>query len=203
MIDFPSIRHITTPKGELQNIKNANGKLMWWRRYVNQIPISTDANGNIYNGKGWKENIKFSSSDGAETTQSGHNATGYIPIGYSTDGNATGEQVIYLSKTETLSGNNNTRIALYTSDKTFMGVTTASQWNTSATYNGTYYTLGSDGYINMIDISGTTAEYHNGHGKDAAYFRICAPGLDGDSVITVNEEINENRIPLSINSDGH
>ena len=48
--------------------------------YVNQIPISTDTDGSIYNGKGYKTNSRISSSDttGAVKTQEGIEVTGFI-----------------------------------------------------------------------------------------------------------------------------
>lgn len=50
--------------------------------FVNQIPISTDANGNIYNGTGFKTNTRWSNSGKAETSAAGHCITGYIPAKY-------------------------------------------------------------------------------------------------------------------------
>lgn len=158
--------------------------------FTNQIPISKDTAGNIYNGTGFKDGIKFSSSDGAETAATGYVATGYIPIGIGSAGNATGEQVIRLSGVEMAGGDNNARVALYYADKTFLGLAgTANNMPTSPTNNGAYYTVGDDGYIDMIDLTGATANYHINLGKDAAFFRLCAPGIDTNSILTVNEPI--------------
>lgn len=46
---------------------------------INQIPISTDANGNIYEGVGYKDGYRFNSSH-AETAASGYFVTGFIPV---------------------------------------------------------------------------------------------------------------------------
>ncbi|MBQ7491180.1 MAG: tyrosine-protein phosphatase [Clostridia bacterium] len=45
----------------------------------NEIPISTDEQGNIYNGTGYKEGYRLNSS-GVETAASGQNVTGFIPF---------------------------------------------------------------------------------------------------------------------------
>lgn len=49
---------------------------------INQIPISTDIDGNIYNGKGYKENTRWSGSNNADSGYDGVDVTGYIPITY-------------------------------------------------------------------------------------------------------------------------
>lgn len=46
---------------------------------INQIPISTDNSGNIYNSIGYKNGYRWSSSGKAETTGSGYGITGFIP----------------------------------------------------------------------------------------------------------------------------
>jgi hypothetical protein len=51
---------------------------------TNQIPISTDANGNLFVGtngeKGYKTNTRISGSSGGESAATGVEATGFIPI---------------------------------------------------------------------------------------------------------------------------
>ena len=47
--------------------------------YTNQVPISTDADGNVYNGTGYKDGYRINSS-GAEAELSGFTATGFIPF---------------------------------------------------------------------------------------------------------------------------
>ena len=47
--------------------------------YTNQVPISTDENGNIYNGTGYKDGYRLNSS-AVETVSSGAILTGFIPV---------------------------------------------------------------------------------------------------------------------------
>lgn len=49
------------------------------KTYVNQVPISIDTNGSIFNGKGWIGRTRLSSS-GATKDQDYSSATGYIPV---------------------------------------------------------------------------------------------------------------------------
>ena len=51
-------------------------------------------------------------------------------------------------------------------------------------------TLDENGNIKSIDVTAFTSYYHKNQGKTTAFFRFCAPGIDGDSIITVNEPIN-------------
>lgn len=49
--------------------------------YTNLIPSSVDKDGSVYNnGKGYKENTRFSSSSNADVSSNGITVTGYIPV---------------------------------------------------------------------------------------------------------------------------
>ena len=50
--------------------------------YKNMIPISTDENGNIYNGKGYKKDTRWSIGSNVEKDATGTYITGYIPVKY-------------------------------------------------------------------------------------------------------------------------
>lgn len=159
--------------------------------YINQLPISIDTNGNIYNGKGYKENFKLGSTAGEEQGASGINISGFMPIGYGTDGTARDEQVVRIDNAELSPTNGNTRIAFYNSSKGFVGYKTATQMKLKANDDNTpncYYTVNANGYIDYIDTTSYTGYLHKSN-KDTAFFRICGAGIDGDTIITVNEEI--------------
>lgn len=47
---------------------------------VNLLPISVDTDGTVYNGVGYKEGIRVSTSDGGYRTQTGMYASGYMPV---------------------------------------------------------------------------------------------------------------------------
>jgi len=141
---------------------------------------------------GYTENQKISSSGGGLTSATGYNTTGFIPIGYGSSPSARGEQVIYLANIEGLPTDSNFRLAFYDANKEFIVLQTASGWESED--NGeaiNLYTTNTDGYVDSIDVSGYTFYLHanSSYLKDVAYFRICAPGIDAESIITVNEPI--------------
>lgn len=64
----------------------------------------------------------------------------------------------------------------------------------SAEYPGSsvvLYELDENGYMCLLDITGFTSYLHNTSSVegDPAYIRICAEGIDSESIITVNEPI--------------
>lgn len=55
-------------------------KVLWEKiKFVNQIPLSINADGTIYNGKGYKEDYRIRSG-GLEVAQSSACCTGFIPL---------------------------------------------------------------------------------------------------------------------------
>lgn len=139
--------------------------------YTNQLPISTDADGNIYNGAGYKADIYLSS--GAEGSRTGSYVSGFIP--------ATAGDTLYFKNVTLQNGNNYHRFAAYDADKNFIA---SSQFSTSNTQTHLVFTFGEDGKIDSIAIAANSSYY-----KNAAYIRFCCSYLGGDSVVTVNEPI--------------
>lgn len=148
---------------------------------------------NLLDAASYETNVKISSSGGAITTASGYNTSGYMQIsGYGSSNTARGELVLYLANIEGLSTDSNVRIAFYDSEKEYIGIHAATKMVTADSTESakTVYTVDSNGYINSLDISGVTGYYHNSPSyNDVAWVRFCAPGLDGDSIITFNEPI--------------
>ena len=49
--------------------------------YVNQLQIATDIDGNLYNGKGWKEDTYLSTGNPQDgSAKAGSYASGFIPL---------------------------------------------------------------------------------------------------------------------------
>ena len=140
--------------------------------YTNQLPISTDENGNIYNGKGFKENTYISS--GVLGDRNGVYTTGFIP--------ATVNDTIYIKNIEFVKGGNNCRIAVYNSDKTIHAGYSTFEADKDSTH--VYFTY--DENNKLIKI---TFNKNGSYVKDMGYFRICSPGITLESIITVNERI--------------
>lgn len=158
--------------------------------YTNQIPISTDTDGSIYNSVGYREGYRMNASTGAEEANASYDSTGFIPIGYGSSNAARDEQVIRLQGI-TAAVSTSTRIFLYKADKSFIGTQYATNFKLKADDDGTVATLyeaDAAGNITYIDFTGITSMMHN-QGNDAAYFRISCQNIDGSSIITVNEPI--------------
>ena len=138
--------------------------------YTNQLPISTDASGAVYNGKGWKENTYL--SGGNEGSRDGIYTSGFIP----TVLNEYGSAYFYLKNVGIKTGQESHRICTYKSDKTVIGTF-------KATTTGAPFTeYGDDGNLSLITFGATAA-------ANIAFIRICCGYLGEDSIITSNEEI--------------
>ena len=165
--------------------------------YINQIPISTDANGVIYgedyNGDGtndgYKKNTYF--SEKTEGTRTGVNATGFIPFGTGSSPSALGEWVVRFANTE-LTVVGNSRINLYKTDKSYMCQLLATKMGDGVYVSGVNipYETDANGYITSVDLTQLTANRSQvANVGETGYIRVCGAGIDGDSIITVNELI--------------
>ena len=159
-------------------------------KYTNQIPISTAKTGGIYDGDGWRKDYRLNSS-GDDTGGSGYGVTGYIPIP-AVSGNAEGQVVLRLANMEMGTTDANTRIAAYNADKTFTKLYRVMDGTNGYQAYKLNYWLGDNGYVNRVDLSAIISMNMTNDGRpasDFSYIRLCAPGLDGESILTVNEEI--------------
>ena len=119
---------------------------------INQIPISTDANGNIYNGTGYKDGYRYNSSMG-ETAAAGYFTTGRIPV---KNGDVVALDGFVFPQT-TVSGGANTsycRIVIYKSNGVVNGATSD---QVAINYGGTVV----DNQVTTITIDTSTAFYSN------------------------------------------
>lgn len=137
--------------------------------YTNLLPISTDADGAIYNGVGYKADTYLSS--GVDGTKTGIYASGYIQ-GVA---NEYGNYFFYLKNVGMQTGQDSHRVALYDGTKTY--ITTV-----KTTVTGNPFTYGDDGNIAQLMFTGTSY-------PDGLYIRICCGYLGDDSIITANEPI--------------
>lgn len=154
--------------------------------FTNQVPISTDTDGSIYNGTGYKENVRLSSSGGISgTAQNGSVTTGFIPWkntdiirikGATWDNNGSGHYYFYMyDSSKTSCG--------YTDNITGLSADAASQL--SCVYDETTGIT----TLSIINPNGSTGQIRQA-AKSAAYFRINAKGKGEDLIVTVNEEIS-------------
>lgn len=144
--------------------------------YTNQIPISKDADGNIYNDVGYKVGLYLSS--GTEVAKSGSYVTGFIPCRTYPNDTVRLKNVNFDSDASDKTYN---RISIYDASKQHLVTINAA--STSATYgtvtdeNGVWTQFQFRQITSGVDVTGM------------AYFRLCCSYIGEDSVITVNEEI--------------
>ena len=146
--------------------------------YTNLLPSAIDTDGSVYNGVGWKEGYKLTSSGGLEDW-SGSYLTGFIPV-------KTGD-IVYLKNVKWQNGvtaglsSGNQRLAVYDASKKFLAMS-------NATGLGGMMAGVKDG--NGIWTQFTVPPTMAGASlANAAYFRLNCAEISGDSIITVNEEI--------------
>lgn len=140
--------------------------------YTNQIPISTDSNGNIFNGAGYKTGYYLSSS-GAEVSDGVHIVSGFIPV--------TKGDIIRIKDTqfdETLT------LCLYPASRPNSGDNFGKTM--MAIRDGTAYgTL----TVSNNEITWDTSSINYYFWENFAYLRVTVNS--SSAVVTVNEEITE------------
>lgn len=76
-MDFLNIKELIIPEGLVTKIVSAGVTLWEATRYKNWVPYSIDTDGSIYDGRGYKDNSRLSSSGGV-SAQSESTTTGFI-----------------------------------------------------------------------------------------------------------------------------
>ena len=136
------------------------------QQIINQIPLSTDTDGTIYNGVGYKTNTRIRGT--GETAEfSGYSATGFIPA-------KTGDK-LYLYGMYAQDSSGNSRIALYDSSK--------------AVVNCQIYPYKSDGKSDWTNEGNDIWSYTIAD-ANVAFARVSTKkAMDGSEIITVNQPI--------------
>lgn len=153
--------------------------------YTNQIPISTDIDGSVFNGTGYKTGYRFNSS-GGETAIDGYALTGFIP--------AKANDVVRMSKgLWTTNGVQASyqMIKLYDESKTALTTGYISYQDISVNGGLADFSEGDITQFTIASGTGTTSAI-TAVIPNTAYIRLAVAesGLDG-GVITINEEITE------------
>ena len=188
MIDFSGVKAVAIPEGVVKKIVSAGVTLWEAISYTNQVPLSTDTDGSIYNGVGYKDNVRLSSSGGiSSSAQTGSTTTGFIPF-------PTGDATIIrmkgvVWKSATADGHGHYYINFYDSSKNFLAYLSASEAD-NVTHIVTI-TRDANGIETVVwnQSYGTTNSLLQHIRNDAAYVRINAYGEGANFIVTVNEEI--------------
>lgn len=188
-IDFSQVKAVAIPEGDVIRIE-LSGTVLWQKKtFKNQVPISTDTDGSIFNGAGYKENARLSSSGGISgSAQNGSVTTGFIPF-KQTDGKL---DVIRMKGVEWLGATSkyggHFYINCYDSNKKFLDYLASAELNTYA--HIVTVTRNSAGVetVQFNDSYGTSnakLQYF----RKASFIRITARGKGADMIVTINEEI--------------
>ena len=186
-LDFSGVKGIAIPEGNVVKIE-LSGTVLWVREPNNQVPLSTDTDGSIYNGVGYKDNVRLSSSGGVSgSAQAGSATTGFIPFGGDTD-------IIRIKGAEWLdtyaSTGGHYYINFYDANKKFLSGLAASAYATQSLTHVIVITCDDKG-VTTFDFNenyGTTNAFLNDV-REASYFRLNAYGKGADLIVTVNEKI--------------
>ena len=143
--------------------------------YTNQVPISTDADGNVYNGTGYKDGYRINSS-GAEAELSGFTATGFIPFTKGQTIRIGGEGITYAEY--------GCLLMFYDAAKTYISNSGIAYDKVGNTTYGTWTTEETSVFcLDPLDTYPNTLSGING------YIRISAKGSGANLIVTLNEKI--------------
>lgn len=163
-----------------------NGVKVWaMKTFTNQVPISTDTDGSIFNGVGYIENRRLSSSGGLSgSAQNGSVTTGFIPYVY--------DQEVYMKGVEWFKASTNHGghyyINFYDSKKSLVQAISSASMEDG--YEGGLYCNYDEGTnVTKFYWSGSSAVYEQLVKTSAKFIRINAYGKGADMIVTINEEI--------------
>ena len=166
-----------------------NGVKVWaMKTFTNQVPISTDTDGSIFNKVGYKENVRLSSSGGISgSAQNGSVTTGFIPwYGDTTYLRMKGVEW----KHATNNHGGHYYLNPYDANKKLVGSQYMSAQSATGHTHIVDITRDSNGVetVKFSETYGSTNAVLNAF-REAKYVRINAYGKGADMIVTINEEI--------------
>ena len=180
MMNFSAVKKLFIPEGEVKRI-TSNGVVLW-KGYTNLVPTSTDTDGSIFNGVGYKEDVRLSSSGGISgSAQAGSVTTGFIPWGGDTSWLRMGG-VEWAEES-----GKHYYVNCYDANKKFLDYFSAGE----APGMTHICTVTREGGVTTIKFSETygTTNTKLQYFRSAKYIRITAKGKGADMIVTINEEI--------------
>lgn len=167
-----------------------------WKGITNQVPISTDTDGSIFNGIGYKDNARLSSSGSVSgSAQNGSVTTGFIPFP-NPDGTQGDRNIIRMKGVEWLNASSKYSghyyILFYDANKKIL---TQGNYLASADYSRFSHVVTITRGANGVETVVFNKDYGTGNAwlqairNQAKYVRITAYGKGADMIVTINEEI--------------
>lgn len=167
------------------------GGVLVWKAitYKNWVPASIDTDGSIFNGVGYKENVRLSSTGGISgSSQNGSVTTGFIPW-YGDTTYLRMKGVAWLNAN--VSGtSNHYYVNCYDSSKKFLDYFAAAEYRGGGMNHIATVSRDANGIetIKFSETYGTTNTKLQCF-RRASYIRITAAGKGADMIVTLNEEI--------------
>lgn len=144
--------------------------------YTNQVTISTDADGNVFNGAGYKDGYRLNSS-GAEAEYRGYTTTGFIPFTKGQTIRIGGEGIMYDSY--------GCALRCYDTSKTVIADIGIDYNNVGDTAYGTWTTE----ETSVFCLDPVDSFPYKFSGKNL-YIRISAKGSGANLIVTLDEKID-------------
>lgn len=161
------------------------GVVAWAKKtFTNLVPLSTDTDGSIFNGVGYKENVRLSSSGGVSgSSQNGSVTTGFIPWGGDTD-------VLRLKGVDWVhESGKHYYVNFYNASKGFLDYMSA-QVQGGGDYDHIFTVTRENGVTTFVwDTDYGTTNTFLQNVRKAKFIRITAKGKGADMIVTINEEI--------------
>lgn len=187
MLDLTGLKTLSIQGIDLVKL-TLNGTQIWKKppSFVNQVPISIDTDGSIFNGIGYKENVRLSSSGGiSSSAQNGSVTTGFIPW-YGDTTYLRMKGVEWLNATANYGGH--FYVNCYDANKKFLDYLATAELGSYA--HIVTVTKDSNG-VETIKFSETygTANTKLQFFRQAKFIRLTARGKGANMIVTINEEI--------------
>lgn len=151
--------------------------------YTNLVPTSIDTDGSIYNGVGYKDDTRLSSSGGVSgTPQTGSATTGFIEL--------TDKCIIRIKGATFFGTSGHCYINFYNESKGFVfGASRDAIVSELTKISGNYEYDETTGVTNIDFSTISNSSEWGANIANSKYFRLNAYGKGADLIVTLNEEI--------------
>lgn len=189
-MDFSILKTLSIPDGIVKKLESS-GVILWEEpySYTNQVFISTDENGDIYNGVGYKNGYRIRSG-GAESEAGSSCCTGFIPC-------KAGDilRFCFASGTKIWTESTAYYTSLNFSDESF---TNLGQFTSQPAVYDIFASTSEYNNVQKDENNENVWKYIVTDNSDIAFVRFAVPYVSdndwiggADLIVTVNEEINQ------------
>lgn len=176
---FANVTAITILEGNVTKIE-ANGAVLWQLAAdgsKNWVQYAIDTDGSLFNGCGYKDGYRVSSSGSIKYVDDSNTCTGYIKM--------SGGDIVRVSGVIWAGGNDSSGKAIAFFDSSF-------NWLGTATYQngGLYYGICNTSSLQFSEADGICT-FTTPDNSSIAYVVISGIGEGANMIVTINEEITK------------